>query len=288
MRFVPIAAALAAFSASPALAQDGPPVPPGPPAEGETVFDDTWVSIGIGASYGPSYDGSDDYVISVLPVVQGSVEGFSIRPRPAGLMIDLIRDRSTDGGPTVSFGPAMRLRTDRADQIEDPVVIAAGELDRAFEIGPSAGLSFPGVLNPFDSLSVDVDARWDVAGAHGGMVIDPSISYFTPVSRGAAVSLSLGAEYGSDDFADYYYSVSPAQSVASGLPTFQADGGFNSVSVSALGVVDFDGDLTNGGFGAVLIGGYSRLINDAADSPYTSLVGDRDQFFTAVGIAYTF
>ncbi len=286
-----------ALTAAPALAQteEAPTGPPAGPPEGvqagqggppDSVFDDTWINIGFGVAYSPSYSGSDDYVFNPLPVVQGSVAGVDISPRPAGLALDFIPD--TDDGPNITFGPAIRLRNDRADQIEDPVVIAAGELDRAVEVGAATGISFPKLLNPFDSLTLGADIRWDVAGAHGGMVIDPSITYSTPVNRGTFVSLSLGTEYASDDFADYYYSVSATQSAASGLPQFVADGGFAKVSATTLVAVDMDGNALNGGLNAVVIGGYSRLIDDAKNNPYTAIRGKADQFFVGVGLGYTF
>ncbi|WP_209348450.1 MipA/OmpV family protein [Pontixanthobacter sp. CEM42] len=285
------------LTAAPALAQteEAPTGPPAGPPEGvqagqggppDSVFDDTWINIGFGVAYSPSYSGSDDYVFNPLPVVQGSVAGVDISPRPAGLALDFIPD--TDDGPNITFGPAIRLRNDRADQIEDPVVIAAGELDRAVEVGAATGISFPKLLNPFDSLTLGADIRWDVAGAHGGMVIDPSITYSTPVNRGTFVSLSLGTEYASDDFADYYYSVSATQSAASGLPQFVADGGFTKVSATTLVAVDMDGNALNGGLNAVVIGGYSRLIDDAKNNPYTAIRGKADQFFVGVGLGYTF
>lgn len=291
-------AALALAIGAPAYAQTadtpaGPPeqIPAGPPdgsGPPQGVFDDTWISIGFGVAYSPSYTGSDDYVVSPLPVVQGSVAGVDISPRPAGLALDFIAD--PENGPGFDLGPALRLRNDRADQIEDETVKLTGELDRAVEIGPSLGVSFPKLLNPFDSLTLSTDIRWDIAGAHGGMVIDPSITYFTPVNRGTIVSLTLGTEYASDDFADYYFSVSPAQSAATAgvLPVYQADGGFTRVSATALVGIDLDGNALNGGLGAVVIGGYSRLTGDAADTPYTSVVGSKDQFFIGVGLGYTF
>ena len=95
-----------------------------------------------------------------------------------------------------------RLRSDRADvdDINDDVVAAYGELDRAFEVGASVGVKFPKLLNPFDSLSINLDATWDVAGAHEGMTISPSITYFTPLSRATAASLSLSTSFVDDDF----------------------------------------------------------------------------------------
>lgn len=286
------AASLAMLAAVPVAAQDQDVVETAAEAAEQqgpapdTVYDDNWISIGFGVALGPSYDGSDDYVLSPAPLVQGKVAGVGISPRPAGLALDFIPDRGD--GPNIAFGPSVRLRNDRADQIKDEVVKLAGKLDRAVELGVATGISFPKVLNPYDSLSLNLDARWDVAGAHEGMVIEPGVTYFTPLSRGTAASLSIGAEFVDDNYADYYYSVSPQQSLDSGLPEFSAKGGLNSVGTNLLLAFDLDGDLQNGGLAIVAVGGYSRLVGDAKDTPYTSIRGSADQFFGALGIGYTF
>jgi outer membrane scaffolding protein for murein synthesis (MipA/OmpV family) len=289
MRTTVIAAGLlAALAASPVLAQEDPGAagPPASAANADTVYDDTWLSIGAGVGYGPSYDGSDDYVFFPAPIIQGRVAGIGIQPRPAGLALDFIPDAGEGVG--FSLGPVARVRANRARQIKDPVVKAAGKLDTAIEVGVNAGVSLPRLLNPYDSLSFGTDVLWDVAGAHSGMTFAPSVTYFTPLSRGIAASLSLSAEHADDDFADYYYSVTPAQSAASGLPTFGADGGWTKAGATLLTAYDFDGDLANGGVSAVLIGGYSRMLGDAKRTPYTSIRGSADQWFAAVGIGYTF
>ena len=273
--------------AAPALAQDGPDDDTAAsPSEG-TVFDGDWVQVGIGAGFGADYDGSDDYEVFPLPIIQGSLAGVDINPRAAGFALDFIPD-SADSKVNLGFGPTVRLRTSRTGDIEDPVVAAAGELDTAVEVGPSASVGLSGVLNPYDSLSANVDVRWDVAGAHEGMVINPGITYFTPVSRGAGVSLSISAEHGDEAFNEYYYSVTPAQATASGLPLYDAGSGFNKVSANLLVGVDLDGDITNGGLALFAIGGYSRMIGDAQDSPFVALRGDADQFLVGGGIGYTF
>ena len=256
-----------------------------------TVFDGDFLSVGVGVAYGPSYSGSDDYTAFVLPIVQGSVGGVDISPRPGGLALDLVPD--PEDGPSFSAGPAVRIRSDRSDldDIEDDIVAAYGELDTAVEVGASFGVSFPRQLNPFDSLSLNVDVAWDVAGAHGGMTVSPSIAYFTPLSRAMAASLSVSATYASDDFADYYYSVpatNAALPAADLLPAFTAGGGFEKTGVNLLLAYDLGGDVTNGGLSLIGLGGYSHLLGDAADSPFTLLRGDADQWLLAVGIGYTF
>lgn len=256
----------------------------------ESVFDGDYLTVGVGAAWSPSYLGSDDYAVSPLPIVQGSYRGIDLNPRGAGLAVDFLRDPE-GGGVGLDLGVAARLRSDRAAQIEDRVVESLGKLDRAVEIGPTAGVSFARLFNPYDSLTLTGDVAWDIAGAHGGMVASPSVTYFTPLSRAMAASLSLGAEYGDGEFMDYYFRVTPAQSAATGgaLAEFEPDGGgFTSAGAALLLAFDLNGDITDGGWGLVALAGYSRVLGDARASPYTSARGSADQFFGALGVGYTF
>lgn len=278
MRIPLIAAGALLLLASPVAAQDAASEP--------SVFDGDYLSIGAGAAYGPSYAGSDDYTVFPVPLLQGSFHGVAIDPRSGGLALDFIPD--PDKGPGFNLGVAARVRLDRAHQIKDPVVKSLGKLDTAVEVGPTAGVTIAQVLNPYDSLTFGTDLLWDVAGAHNGMVVDPSVSYFTPLSRGIAASLSLSAEYADSKFADYYYSIAPLGAAASGLPVFDADSGFTRAGANLLLGFDLDGDLQNGGLALVVVGGYSRMLGDAKRSPVTSIRGSADQWLGAVGLGFTF
>ncbi|WAT17641.1 MipA/OmpV family protein [Aurantiacibacter sp. MUD11] len=286
-RFSLSAAGLALATAAPAMAQEAE----GPPVDmGDTVFAGDYLSIGVGVAINPSYTGSDDYVFNVLPIVQGSLLGVEISPRAAGITLDFVQD--PDEGVGLDLGISGRLRANRATQIEDEVVELYGELDRAIEVGPHVGVRVPQVLNPFDSLTIGADVMWDINGAHEGMVVNPSVTYFTPLSQSVVASLTFSTEWADEDFQDYYYRVDPLAYTgpgASPLAVYDPDGGgFTSAGVNLLMGIDLDGDVTNGGLGLVVIGGYSRVLGDAADTPFTAVRGTRNQFLGAVGVGYTF
>ncbi len=274
--------ALGLMLSPPLLAQQVPP-----PVEPSSVFDGDYVTVGGGIAVSPSYEGSDDYTVSPLPVVLGSIGGVDFQPRGPGIAFDFIPDRK-DAKVDFILGPVVRARFDRQNSIKDPVVRSLGELDFALEVGPFAGIQVNRVLNPYDSLTAQVDLRWDVAGAHDGMVIFPSLTYFTPLSRSVVTSLAISAEHVDNDYADYYFSISPAGSAASGLPTFAATSGWKNVGVTSLTAIDLDGDATNGGFSLILLGSYSRMLGDPKRSPVTSIRGSANQFFGALGLGYTF
>lgn len=277
-------AALAASTAFalPAQAQESLPE--------ETVFDGDYLTLGVGGVLNPSYAGSDDYVITPVPLVQGSLGGVDIDLRAAGIALDFVRD--PDEGVGLDLGIAARLRNSRHSQIEDEVVEMYGKLDRAIEIGPTAGVTMPGVLNQYDSLIASVDVLWDINGAHGGMVVSPTVSYFTPLSRGIAANLTLSADWADEDFHDYYFRVSPLDYIgpgASPLPAFEPDGGgFTRAGATLLLAFDANGEIADGGLGFAIVAGYSRMLGDAKDTPFTSVRGSADQFLAGVLAGFTF
>ncbi len=251
------------------------------------VHDDTWLSIGIAGAAVPSYEGGDETVFKAVPLVQGKIGPVRINPRPAGIALDFL-PKPSDGSVAFSGGLSVRYRGNRTGDVRDPVVALAAERKSALEIGPSVGITIPGVLHGADSLTVNLDTRWDVLGAHKGFAVEPAVTYFSPLNRGVAVSVTLGAKFIDDDFADYYFSVDAEDAAATGLPQFAAEGGLKNLNSTLLIGFDLGGDLTDGGAAVFVAGGYARLFGDPAASPFTSIRGSADQFVGAVGIGYTF
>lgn len=269
-----------------------PPAPPPPPfAFAKPVFDETWATIGLGVGMVPSYAGSDDYIAFPLPLIVGRVGGIGISPNGPGFVLDFNSPKPSFAprkGPRISFGPAFRFRNDRNNRISDEVVARAGKLDAALEVGGNVAVAFPGVVKPFDQLSVGVQVRGDVLGAHDGVIVEPQIGYRAPLGKAMVVQAQVSAEFIDDNFADYYFTVSPAQALATGLPQYRADGGLNRVGTTAILSYDLDRNPLNGGWSLTAIGGYSRLVGDGADTPFTQVRGDADQFIAGLGVAFTF
>ncbi|MEL6875834.1 MAG: MipA/OmpV family protein, partial [Pseudomonadota bacterium] len=92
---IAIPAAALLFCATSANAQDQSPLSTGqqqgPPTD--SVFDGDYLTVGIGAVVGSSYEGSDNYTISPLPVILGSFAGVDFQPRGPGVALDVIPDQ---------------------------------------------------------------------------------------------------------------------------------------------------------------------------------------------------
>jgi outer membrane protein len=271
--------AMPLLAAAPALAQ-------GEEEQGRP-YDRNSLTIGVGGAYVPSYDGSDDYILTPIGLAFGKVAGFGFATRGTALYVDLIPDKR-DAAVDFDFGPLVNVRLDRTNRIKDARVRALGEFDTAIELGAWAGLRKNGILHEYDSLGARLAWQKDVTDTHDGTIVTPAIEYSSPLSTRTLASFSLQAEHVSDRYARTYYSIGPAGSLASGLAVYNADGGWKSWRATLLLGQALTGDLRNPKlslFGGV---GYSRLLGDIARSPIVRVAGDRDQYFTTAGLAYTF
>ncbi|GGB74758.1 MipA/OmpV family protein [Blastomonas aquatica] len=254
----------------------------------QSVFaKDFTITVGMGAGFVPSYEGSNQYVLFPAPVVQGNYKGYAFAARGPGLFVDLIKDPLF---PKVEYiaGPLIRARFDRVARIRDEVVQQLGDRNIAVEIGGSAGIKVNRIFDRFDSLTFQTDAVYDIAGAHSGAVVTPSVSYNKLLGAKGVINLSVSGDIVDGNFADYYFSVDAAGSAVSGLPQYRAGGGLKSLGASALLGFDLSGDALDGGWGVFVLGSYLRMQGDAADSPIVSIRGDANQFFGGAGLTYTF
>jgi outer membrane scaffolding protein for murein synthesis (MipA/OmpV family) len=273
------ALALPLMAAAPALAQET--------GEEGLPDDRNSLTVGLGGAYVTSYEGSDDYILTPIALAFGKVAGFGFATRGTALYIDLVPEKA-NAPLAFDFGPVVNVRLDRTNRIKDARVRALGELDTAIEAGAWAGLRKNGVLHQYDSLGVRIAWQTDVTDAHESSVITPAIEYSSPLSTRTLLSFSLQAEHVGDGYARTYFSVTPAGALASGLPAFNADGGWKNWRATLLLGQALTGDLRNPElslFGGI---GYSRLLGDFARSPIVSVAGDRDQYFATLGLAYSF
>jgi MipA family protein len=250
------------------------------------------LTVGAGAAYVPSYDGSDDY--RVVPVVQvrGKLHDFAFWTRGTSFYVDAIPN-TDDSGVDFELGPMVNVRLDRTSRksIKDDAVRNLGKRDTAIEVGGFVGIGKTGIItSAYDNLSARVAIAKDVGGAHKGYVITPAIEYVTPLSKTTFVGLAASAEYVSKKFGGYYYDIDGAGSLASGLPAYGRAGdkaGFKKMSLNLTAGKSLSGDLRHG-WAVFALGGYSRILGRYADSPVVDIAGSKNQWVGAVGVGYTF
>ncbi|HEX7781763.1 MAG TPA: MipA/OmpV family protein [Sphingobium sp.] len=271
-----IAALGAAFAVVPAHAQD--------------AEDHSSLTVGVGAAYIPSYDGSDDYIVTPVAAARGKVNDFAFWTRGSSLYIDVIPNRDPSGWD-VEVGPAANVNFTRTRRIKDPQVRALGKLDTAIEVGGFVGIGKTGVItSDFDNLSFRVSWMKDVGGAHKSYVITPAVEYMTPLSPTTFVGLGASADYVGKGYGRYYYDIDAAGSLASGLPVYSGagnDSGFKKVGMNVIAGQSLSGDLRKG-WAIFALGGYQKMLGDYKRSPLVGIAGSSNQWIGAVGIGYTF
>jgi outer membrane scaffolding protein for murein synthesis (MipA/OmpV family) len=282
LRYAPLLLALCA--ASPALAQSAPADAQLPSPE--EVANKNTFTVALGGAWIPDYEGSDDYRLIPAAAIRGQFHRISFSTQGPYFYADVIPDGEKFG---FDFGPIAGVRLNRTRHVKDDVVDLLPDRKTAIELGGFAGVSFHGLTNPYDTLALHVDVVHDVAKAHKSTTITPNVQFSTPLSRTTYASLSLGAEFVGNKYADYYFSISPADSALTlgALPVFDADGGMKDWRVGLLLNQSLTGDLRHGFsiFGAAR---YARLVGDFKRSPIVSDRGSANQWLLAVGLAYTF
>jgi MipA family protein len=242
-------------------------------------------TVAAGVASVPDYEGANENRMTPALAIRGRVAGMDFWSSATWLYLDIIGP--SQSGMDFDFGPILGARFNRSGDVKDAAVDKLPELDTAIEVGAFGGVSWHGVTNPYDSLSLRVDVLKDVGGAHKSTLITPSVNFSTPLSRMTYVSASANAEWAGGGYAEYYYSISPAEGLVAGLPAYDADGGFKHWGLSLTGMQMITGDLT-GGLGVFALGSYKRLAGDFADSPIVDLRGRASQWMGALGVAYTF
>lgn len=279
-RFICLALA-GCCAASAAVAQSSPAGAQMPSAE--DLAKRNTVTLGVGGAVVPDYEGSNDYRIFPVGAIRGQVSGISFTTRGAYLYVDVVPH---SGKFDFNAGPVIGARFNGRRHIKDPVVKLLPQTKTAIEAGAFAGVSAHGLTNPYDTLAFRVDVLHDIAGAHKSTTFSPNVDFSTPLSTRTYASANVGAEFVSNKYADYYYSITPAGSLASGLPLFNAGGGMKNWKASLILDQSITGDLLHG-FSVFGMGQYSRLVGDFKRSPIVSQRGSASQWLGALGLAYT-
>ena len=233
-----------------------------------------FVAVGVGVA--PDYEGSNDYEIIPLPIARVAYQNVALELEGLGGRLDF----SPFEG--FGFGPAFNFRMGR-DDVEDDRVDALEDVDDAVEIGAFIRYGRPVGLTSRDEAVIRVDALFDVADGHSGIVATVSAGYtFRPIDD-LGLTIGTSARWVSDDYADAYFSISPGDAAASGLRSFNADSGITDVGLNLAATYA----LTDR-WGLLALGSTSFLLGDAADSPVVDDAGSATQFFGGLALTFSF
>ena len=116
------------------------------------------------------------------------------------------------------------------------------------------------------------EGRQEFADGHDGFVLDLGADIRLPFEK-PWLRGYFGATLASDNYMNKFFSISGAQSAASGKKTFSADAGLKNLTFTLSSGYDI---TENWVIGAILR--YDRLTGDAAGSPVVEDSGGKNQF----------
>jgi len=240
-------------------------------AVAEPISNDWTVTLGVEGRVLPKYEGSSDSVLLPFPLFNIRRAGTPAKFRAPrdGASFDLLDYGRFRAGPTAKI----RMGRDQSDNIR---LRGLGDVDWAFEAGAFAEYWAT------DWLRGRVELRQGFGGHHGLIsdvtadVVVPATSQLT-LSGGPRLTLATAAAM------DPYFSVTPVQAIASGLPVYDAGSGVRSYGAGAQARYVWSPQWATHVFVE-----YERLASDAANSPIVTGFGKRDEIQVGFGATYSF
>lgn len=230
---------------------------------------DIRVRVGLGAELEPEYIGADTAYVSPLfhvNTARGTHEfGFGA-PDDAPSFTAV----SKDG---LSFGPSGNIQWKRK---QSEVGAPIGSVSTTFEVGAF------GQYEAKDSFRLRAELLKGING-HEGLL--GSIGADKIWRDGDRYVLSIGPRvlFSDGRYERAYFGISPAASLASGLPIYSPGGGVYALAMTS--GLSYQLDSRWGLFGFAR---YERLVGDAAKSPIVRELGSRNQLSGGIGLNYTF
>lgn len=233
----------------------------------------------VGAAVGvaPDYVGSDEYTGGVAPAFR-----YEFGDNRYVQLVGNYASANIVPSEHYRFGPAVRYRFGRDDNVEDEAVSELSEIDGAIEAGLTVGGNWILDGNPRNRVAVTADALWDVGDAHEGYTGTISTQYWDQVSDAFDLGIAGSVQYGDENYTNTYFGITPGGSAASGLDEYDADGGVASVSIQPMAVMHLS---ENWHVGAGVR--FTQLTGDSTDSPIVDDRGSSTQVIGGVGVIYS-
>jgi outer membrane scaffolding protein for murein synthesis (MipA/OmpV family) len=253
-----VAGAFAIVFAVPASAQDA-----------EAAKEPRRYRITAGLQLTPRYPGADDLQPSPMfnfDIARGD-DPFKFEAPDDGFGIEIVNTNGFAFGPIANFEDARTAEDVGAD---------LPKVDFSLEVGGVVKYELR------DRFRLRAELRKGLTG-HKGWVGTAGADVIWRDADRWLFSVGPRVTWSDDRYQDAWFSVAPADSVPSGLPAFDADGGIQAYGATASALTQFSRS-----WGLSAYAKYDRLTGDAADSPIVRVHGSRDQFSGGLAVTYTF
>ena len=235
--------------------------------------------MGLGIAYRPDYEGSDSYEAGIAPFARFNMEsgryislgGTSGSERAMRLKMNILTKETN-----WELGPVVQYRFKRGGNVDNNKVSHMQTVPNEQEAGGFLGWHTGG-------LSLSMTGVYDISGESDGTLVYFDGLYRTRVSSRLEVAGGAHTTWASGGYMGAYFGVSPANAMTSGLPKYDANSGLKDAGLSLIGHYKF-----TKAWGVIGNLNYTRMLNDAEDSPLVKDVGDKTQYTAVVALTYSF
>jgi MipA family protein len=228
--------------------------------------------LGGGGGFNPDYEGSNDYGFTPVPMISASyknyvfVNGPSARVNFLGLLGE---DFPAMAGVSAGLGGGRKHTANKA--LEN-----LGDLDSGIDVGGFVGTQ----LGP---IQVGMDVAKEMGDNRKGIYANFTLGYMQPITEQFSMNVGVAAGWADQNWMQEYYGITTAQSAASGYTKYDGKAGFKSVGIMAGADYAINEHISLG-----LNVGYTKLLDNAANSPIVKDQGSSNQFTGSLSASYRF
>lgn len=234
----------------------------------DAALSDWDFSIGAGAGFGPDYEGSDEYGVGAMPILEASwLDDTLFISLDRGIGATFLRSEHFSGGVSLNYDWGR-------DEGDNSALKGLGDVDAGL-----AGTAFAELDLGMYALGLDVTQ--DLSGEDKGLLASLNAEYrHSFLDERLWISAGPSVSWASEDYMQSYFGVNSKQASRSKYNQHDADAGLKDVGFNLGATYSFDENWAmNGSLG------YARLLGDAADSPF---VESENQFFGGLAVTYSF
>jgi outer membrane scaffolding protein for murein synthesis (MipA/OmpV family) len=234
------------------------------------------LTVGLGAAYVPDYEGSDDY--KGVPLWNLNV-GNLYHPETYVQIIGTTLRSNFLPDDHFQLGIGGRYLADY-DNVDDNKVQDLRNTQEALLLGPTLGYDF--IAGPQKDLAIELDALYDVEHGNGG-VLTPRLRGKMMLAPGLIGEAGVSATWASDDYMSNWFGVNSRDATRAGLDTYNASEGFKDASIG--GSLSY---IFTPAWSITGIASYTRLLQDAEDSPIVQDQGSENQMMGGLLVNFRF
>lgn len=235
--------------------------------------DVTNIRLGLGPVFSPDYEGSNDYKIRFKPLLSFRYRNL-IHVDNNHLRINLsLKDRGDKG--YFNAGPLLKIDFGR-NKSDNPDLAGLGKVGTSLELGAFTSYTV-------GAFRARLRLQQDVTSGHSGTMLAGDVRVILNRTGKLVTIGSINTTWADSAYMDSYFSVNEVQSLASGMPVYNAGSGVKDVRLAIGANLDITDTWALAGNAS-----YTRLLGDAVSSPMVALRGNANQFVMGLFVIYSF